>query len=353
MIGIGSSTRLQAFLESTSAWGTRVITTGSAIEPDDINVDIDQGFIESKALYGGLSARALYQMGIKYTGRASGEFRYESLMKVLAAVMGTTPTTSGSAGAGYTHVYTVGKTSQGGLQSLCFELDEGGVYKSSGDCSLVSGVVIPRARFHVAAGQGDDAILRWETDLIAKDKVPQTTAQFTGGVTAALVQPVLYHTGVSAQLKDGTTVTAGSQNVTNIGVEISSPLADSRYVIAGPNGKNILQPLRNGRVMVEWSLEQEFQTWDQHDAAKAFTSGELKLQFDSGIVIPGASSNYLLTLNTTLAKCVAFSSRVGEWGIIKATSRWRAFHDPAGSPTNGPLILTLVNGKSGCAVLGA
>jgi hypothetical protein len=346
MPGLGHVTKAQIFLESTAAYGTRVTTTGSALEVNVVGVNIDQGVVASKALYNGLSARALYQMGIKWTGKISGEVRYEGLMKLIACAFGAVPSSSGSAGTGYTHVNTVQKLSGGGVQSICMEIDEAGVYDASGDCSLISGIVIPRLKFSVAAGQGDDAILMFEADVLAKDKAAATTASYTAGVPAALVVPVFYHQGVVADLKDGTADTPGSQNVTKLSVELTNPLAE-RYFIASANGKNIAQPLRNGQVSVFWDLTQEFQNFNQFKAAKAFTDGELKASF-LGDVIPAASGNYKLTLNSTKAKCIDYKNDIGEWGVIEATSRWQAYND-----TNGPLIATLINGKATASTLGA
>lgn len=348
--GFGHMVKANVFLEATGAYGTRVTTGGSAIEVNAQGINIDQGVVASKALYAGLSARALYQMGVKWAGRISGEVRYEGLGKLIAAAFGATPTTTGSSTLGYTHTHKVAKTAQGGMQSLCMELDEGGIYAAGGDCTLISGIVIPRFKISTTAGNGEDGIVMWEADVWAKDKTPATGASFTAVGVAAFTEPAFYHQGLDTDLKDGTATTPGTQQVTKISVEIVNPLAERYFIAQTGQGKNMAQPLRNARPDIFWELTQEFVDFSQFNAAKNFSDGELKVSFVSPTDIPSTSpaKKYKITLNTTKAKCLTYTNDTNEWGIVEANSRWQAYDD-----TNGPLVATLLNGKATAATAGA
>lgn len=353
-MGAGHLSKAQIFLESAAAWGTRVITTGTQIEFDDLGTNLDSPPIESRALYAGLSARALYQMGIKVAGSIAMEARYEGLAKIVAAMMGQLGTFTLTSVAVQTAVYHAGYTAQLGLPSLSLEVDEAGIYASGGDCSVVTGIVIPRARFTVNAGQGEDAMLRMALDILAKDKTPQTTAQYTAGVPAASQTPVFFFESEDANFSDGSGDAVAGVNVTGIEIEIVNALTDNRFHIA-PVSKNIKQPLRSNRVQVFWTIKKEFTSQALYLAQRNFTDGALKAKFLSGTNIPSSSpaTPYSIMFNTTKAKVVSEEHRENTFGIVEQTVRWQAYHDTAGSPANGPLIVTLGQSKASEAVLGA
>jgi hypothetical protein len=353
MIGLGHATKAQIFLESDAAWGTRVITTGSALELDDFALDADIGLVESRALYAGLSARALYQMGIKAAGSMALEARYEGMAKLLAMISGLRGAFVLSDTTVYTATFRVGKTAQGGVVAASLEVDEGGVYEASGDCAVATGLVVPRARFRINAGQGDDAMLRLECDLLAKDKVPQTTAQYTAGVPGASQTPVFFHESLDASFLDGTADAVAGVNVIGVEIEIVNPLTE-RYLIA-PVSKNMQQPLRNGRVQVNWTIRKEFTTWSAYNKAKAHTDAALKLKCQSPVSIAGSApdTKYSIEFSTTKAKALPPTHRINNWGIIEQTTRWRAYHDDTGTPDNGPLMIVVAQSKVSEDTLGA
>lgn len=353
--GVGHATVVQAFLEADATWGTRNTTGGTKLEVDSFKLDTQHGVARSKALYGGLSPRALYQMGVKAVGRMAGEVRYEGMAKILAAGLGERPTFAVSATSVDTGIFHIAKTAQVGKPSLSIEALEAGVVKASGDCIIGFGVLIPRLKFTVQGGLDDNAVLKYECDLLAKSKVPQSTAVFTASVPSPPISPVLFHESDSTLFLDGTG--DATPNVVSVELEIITPLKDDRLFVSS-GSKNIAQPLWNGQAQVIWRVRREFQSYSAWDAANTFADGNLRMIFKSPLTIPTSSPSTPYSIDFESKKCKMTgppSVDINEWGVIEESVEWEAYHDTTqvGGIDNGPLTITIKQTKDTLVTAGS
>lgn len=323
---LGHMARAQIAMETPAAWGTRVITNMTAIEADDINLSLDMGTLKSRVFHNKLGPRAIYQMGMKAVGSLGAEWRYEGMLKLLASMMGKLGTFVLTNTAVQTATYTIGKTAQGSLPSLSLELDEGGIYASGGDCALGLGILIPRVKFSINAGVGEDAILRIEADLLGKDKQYPTSAQFTAGVQAAAQLPIFFSDSLDASYLGNES--AATANVTGFDIEIIKPLKERYFIV--PASKNMAQPLWDDQVSVIWTIRKEFVSTSPFDASRAFTDVPLRFKFQSATSIPSSSpdTKYSLEFSSPKAKLMPVQDpRVNEFGVLEQTLTFEAYED--------------------------
>jgi hypothetical protein len=346
-VGVGHVTKTNVFMEVDAAWGTRVATGGTQIECDTVGINLDQGSLESKALYGGLSPRYISQLGNKATGRMSGEFRIEGMSKILALITGERPTYANTLVTVDTGIYHIAKTAQISKPAVSLEYVEAGVVKASGDCALVLGLIATRGKFSLAGSMGDDAVLRWEVDVVGKSKTPQTTAQLTAigaNLAAAHVSPFNFGDSLSASFLDG----ADNTGVTGVEIEINTPMKTDRFHISA-GSRQMQQPLWNGQASVLWTVRREFSTYANLDAAQNWTDGNLKMKLAQGVIAGSTGSiPYSVTFETKLAKVIGPPDvNVNDFGVIEEVTRWKAYHDTTqvGGIENGPLLITIQQTK--------
>jgi len=261
---IGHKSYLQIGKEST--YGTGVAATGPKLEVISADISPQIGVIDDPSLYSAVARRGIYQGGLLYGGRFSVRANYEGMLRLLEGVL---PGAS-KVGPTETTVYTYTFKEATTLNSYTFELIEGDIATTK--CQDIYGVMFTGMTIKGTAGQGPDAMVQCDFEVIAKDKSDTQTP--TGALSFPTVYPVLFHQATTVD--DGTADPAASVRIRSFEVSFKNALSDDRYYLGSAN---IDQPLRNDFVSCEWKFTQEFQTMTLFQAAKAFTTGSPKILF--------------------------------------------------------------------------
>jgi len=298
-----------------TTYGTYIAPTAK-LEVFNFEATPEIGVIQDPSLYSQPSRRGLYQGGQFWRVRFTVRGNFDGCLELFRAVFGTYSNTLVDTPA-RDHFFKEGAN----LNSYSPEAIVGDV--TTGKCFRVLGLKLTGVRVRGTAGLGNDAMLQFEFNGLAKDVQSNQTP--TGALTFPAVLPILYHYSGNATgiVDDGTADTGVSLRVRSFEVSLEQPHTEDRSYL---QSINIDEPMRSDFLVARWRLTQEFTTYTQFDAAKAFTVGSPKLVFAHPTTI-GSTSKREFELRSNQANLVEYSNPVEGYGVILSTATWEAFFD--------------------------
>lgn len=380
--GLGNKSFVQVGLELTPNVPVAATTRYELISCDMAPVI---GVIEDQSLYNGVSQRAFYQGGQLFKGKLVMRCNLDGYLELYRGSFGGyTRTVVG----GETIVFdSVFKEAQS-LNSYTFEISKGDM--PTGKCEQYAGCKISTLMIKGTAGTGNDAMLTVEVGILGRSVSLSATptgsltapalfpvlyhqgitmddATADGGPVTISVASVTISTGTTATRGAGSYITDGvragmlvsgagcpygttvltvnsatvvtlSQACTNatitmtfnsivrlrsFEVNLDNKLLEDRYFLSALNPD---EPLRGDFLDVTWKLTQEFNSIQAYTQAKAFTAGSPQLIFQLPGTI-GVGSKREFELRSGSVNCTDFGNPVQGYGVIIATSTWRAFQD--------------------------
>jgi hypothetical protein len=320
MSGLGHLSYIQTGPKETT-YGTPVAPT-KKIEIEKWDFEPQIGEIPDSSLYGGQSRRAIHQGLIFYQGSFITRANYEGHLEFFRAALGTYSNSLVETGV-RDHVFLSDGAGSAKLNSYSPEVVAGDI--PVGKCFRALGLKHAGLTIRVTAGQGDDAMVKFEWPTIGRDYESDLTP--TGSLVFPSVLPVRYHDTKNAGgvVDDGTGDTAANVRIRSAEIVLAAPHTGEERAYLG--SQLIDEPLRSDFLDVTWKLTQEFKTKTQFEAAKAFTTGSPRLVFQDPTTI-GVSSKREFEVRSGSAKLVGWSAPVEGYGIIISTATWRAFYDP-------------------------
>jgi hypothetical protein len=317
--GLGRDSWFQMGKETT--YGTYATPTGSRLEIISEGLEPDIGVIDDPSLYAGVSRRGIYEGGKLYRGPLVFRGTFEGQLEILRGIFGTYSNVLVETGV-RDHTFKEGGT----LASYSFDLNKGNI-PATQVFRVLGAKFVPSTTFRIGAGQGVEAMLQVESQILAKDML---AGQAIGAsLTFPSVLPILFHSDqqAGAIMDDGTADAVGVVRVRNVEVTYNQPHADDRFYMLS---KNIDEPLRDDFAVAEWRIQQEFQTKTQFDLARTWAasgaepSPKLIIQHPTTI---GAASKREFEIRSNKCQIVGYSNPVAGPGVIIATVTYRAFHD--------------------------
>jgi len=324
-IGEGRKSYIQFGLEST--WGTGVPAT-NRLEVISMDVGPDQGVILDPSLNNSVGRRGVFQGGIVYRGTFLVRLNYQGMLKLFKALFGVTWTpTLVEAATSWDHIIH-DQLAQLGVHSLTIEMVEGDI--ATGLCQRLLGAVITSLTVRVVAGQGQDAMLQAEFEVLAKDK--ETGQTPTGALSAPAVLPALFHHALT--IDDG--VTTSGNNVRSVEVRYEAPHAADRFYLGS---KNPAEFIRDDFVKATYKFSQDFQVVTPLTNLKAFTNASPQLVFRGGAL---GANFYEFEMKSEKAQVTRASTPVAGYGVISMETTIEAYHDG----TLGTFYTRFRNGES-------
>ena len=326
-IGQGYKSYIQFGLETT--WGTGVAAT-ERLEVISMDVAPDMGLILDPSLNNSVGRRGLFQGGIIYRGNIVVRANYDgrAVLRLLKAMFGVAGTTTlVETAISWDNVFH-DAMSQLTIQSLTIEMIEGDI--DTGKCQRLLGAIPISWTTRVTAGQGQDAMVQWEFEFLAKDK--ETNQTPTASLTAPAVLPVLFHHGQT--MDDG--VTTSGLKIRTFELRYEAPHNADRFYLGS---KNPDEPVRDDFLKASYRFTQAFQTRTTLDALKAFTNASPQIMFRGGAL---GANFYEFEVKSDKAQVARVSHPVAGYGIIMMDHTVEAYHDG----TNGTLYTRLRNGQS-------
>jgi len=306
--GLGFLSYVQIGLES--AFGAAVAAT-RRFDVIDFEIEPVIGEIQDDTLTGQLSESVSYQGPLfwKFNFTLRGDYAGNNM--IWDGLFGTS--TFGSVGGAttgtnpYVHVFT----EKSYLNSHSIEFIEGNI--PTGKCTRLYGAKFTGFDLTVQAadGPGGKAILK------VRGLAKSQTLDFTP--TAALAVPTsnaaLFYE--IATMDDGTADSATDVRVRSLTVTMNNKASEGRFYMTS---LYFDEPIRDGKLEVQWVIESEYKTKTLAAAAAAYPSGSPKVVF-------GSSASKRLTLETGTAKIVGHPRAVKGPGIITHTTTWKGFYN--------------------------
>ena len=325
-IGLGRKSFIQFGLETV--WGTAVAAT-NRLEVISMSIDPDQGLILDPSLNDSVGRRGLFQGGIVYRGNFLVRLNYQGMLKLFKAMFGVTWTpTLVEAATSWDHIVH-DALAQLTVKSLTIEMIEGDV--DTGKCQRLLGAILTSMTVRVTAGQGTDAMLQAEFEVLAKDK--ETNQTPTVSLSAPAVLPALFH-HATVTVDDGVTTTG--LFVRSLEVKYEAPHAADRFYLGS---KNPAEPLRDDFVKATYTFSQDFQTRLALDALKAFTNASPQIIFRGNAL---GANFYEFEMKSDKGQVSRVSHPVSGYGRIFMETTIEAYHDG----TNGTFYTRFRNGES-------
>ena len=325
-IGQGFKSYMQFGLESV--WGTGVAATNK-LEIISADVNPDMGVILDPSLNNSVGRRGLYQGGIVYRGTIVLRCNYVGLSRIMKSLFGVAGvSTNVEVAISWDNVFHDGQ-SQLTVQSLTIELIEGDIL--TGKCQRLLGAIFQSCTIRGTAGQGQDAMLQVELEVVAKDKVVNFTP--TAALTFPAVAPVLTKQGL---LEDDGVTTSGLI-MQSFEVQYRAPHADDRFFIGSANPAEFI---RSDFVGATWRFTQDLQTDDALEALQQFTSATPDLVFRG----PALGANfYEFEIQSLAGQITRAAHVVAGYGVVRLESTVEAFHHA----TNGTFYVRFRNNENG------
>lgn len=331
-VGLGHKSFMQIGRES--AYGTQTAAT-HRMEIMSETVDLVPGFALDASLNDQRERRGVYPAGTFWRGTIRCRMNYLGLGQLLDAVFGTDTfgdlgcTEGGSGPDAYTHEFTVLPV----LNSYTIELIEGGIPDAT-KCVRLLGAKFRSITLHVEAAQSEAGMMTAEFEVIAKSKDDNSGAgyAYTGALTAAALEPVLFHHATT--IDDGVNTTGIVAR--SYEIRMQQPTTEADRLSLGSTV--IAEPIPSDFMTVTWRIEEDFQDYDLLDAAIAGTSGSPEL------VLTNASS-HILTIRSSEAIITSHTNPINDYGIIRSTVEWQAWRSST-NPDSSGLYLGLTNSES-------
>lgn len=325
-IGQGYKSYIQFGLEAT--WGTGVPAT-NRLEIISMDINPDMGLIMDPSLNNSVGRRGLFQGGIVYRGTIVIRCNFLGLSRIFKALFGVDGTsTLVETAVSWDNVFHDAMT-QLTVQSLTIEMIEGDIL--TGKCQRLLGAIINGCTIRGTAGQGQDAMLQVELEILAKDKVVNFTP--TAALTAPAVNPVMTKHGFTVD--DG--VTASGIIMQSFELAYKAPHADDRFFIGSLNPAEFI---RSDFVGATWRFTQDLQTDDALEALQAFTAASPQLLFRGGAL---GANFYEFEVKSDAAQVAKTSHVVAGYGVVRLESTVEAYHHA----TNGTLYVRIRNSENG------
>lgn len=325
-IGQGYKSYIQFGLESV--WGTPVAAT-NRLEVISMDVNPDMGLIMDPSLNNSVGRRGLFQGGIVYRGTILIRCNFQGLSRIIKALMGVAGTSTVVEGAVSWDQVFHDAQAQLTVQSLTVEMIEGDI--ETGKCQRLAGAIINGMTVRGVAGQGQDAMLQLELEIIAKDKVVNFTP--TGALSAPTVNPVLTKYGLTVD--DG--VTTSGLIMRSFELAYRAPHSDDRFYLGAPNPAEFI---RSDFVGATWRFTQDLQTDDALAALQAFTAASPQLIFRGAAL---GANFYEFEIRSDAAQVARAAHVVAGYGVVRLESTVEAYHHA----TNGTLYLRFRNNENG------
>lgn len=300
----------QTDYDTAAAATTRLELIREAIEPV-------RGTIPDPSLYNARSRRGIYPGSFKARGPVVLRANYEGLEEIFRAVFGDdgySATLVGGETIVRDHEFIEGNP----LNPLTMQFIKGEAGATTSR-RLVGG--IPASiRVSGAAGDGQEAMVRVELQMVGKDLEPG--AALTGSLSFPPVLPVL----MNEQL---ITVDNG---VVDTGVHLRSfeflldNILDENRNYGGSS--NVLEPIPNDFMNVTMRMELEFDTEDLFEACRDAAAGSPRLVWQHPTTI-GVGSKREFELRCGSAILPTYSDPTEGVGVMISTATWEAWHDTA------------------------
>ena len=311
-IGEGRKSYIQFGQEA--AWGTGVAAT-DRLEVISIDVGPEQGIILDPSLNNSVGRRGVFQGGTLYRGTFVVRMNYSGLEKLFSCLLGVAGTsTIDGAGPAYDHLLHDGMA-QETVKSLTIELIEGDI--EPGLCQRLLGCTFTSCTIRGTAGQGQDAMLTAEFEVLAKDKVVGFTP--TGALVAPAVNPILFHHGTT--MDNG--VVASNLLMRTIEVRYEAPHASDLFFFGS---RNPAEFIRDDFVKATYRFTEALQTTDVLEALQQFTNATPRMLFTAGTLAP--SGTYEFEIKSEKGTVSRASHPVSGYGTIYLESTVEAYHDP-------------------------
>jgi tail tube protein len=324
-IGEGRKSYIQFGLEST--WGTGVAAT-NRLEVISMDVAPDQGIILDPSLNNSVGRRGLFQGGRVYRGTFLVRLTYQGMLKLFKALFGVTWTPTVVEGAvSWDHIIH-DQLAQLTVHSLTIEMIEGDI--GTGLCQRLLGTVITSLTVRAVAGQGQDAMLQAEFEVLAKEK--ETGATPTGALSFPSILPALYHHALT--IDDG--VNVSGNNVRSIEVRYEAPHAADRFYLGTVNPAEFI---RDDFVKATYKFSQDFQNITALANLKSFANASPQLIFRGGAL---GANFYEFEMKSDKAVVARQSTPVAGYGVITMETTIEAYHDA----TLGTFYCRFRNGES-------
>lgn len=324
-IGEGRKSYIQFGLEST--WGTPVTVT-NRLEVISMDVAPDQGIIEDPSLNNSVGRRGLYQGGRLVRGTFLFRMNFTGMLKLMKSLFGVnwTPTLV-EAATSWDHIIH-DQLAQLSVNSLTIEMIEGDI--DVGKCQRLSGALFSSFTVRTVAGQGVDAMLQGEFEVLAKDI--ETNITPSASPAAPTVLPIKFDHALT--IDDG--VTTSGLNVRSFEVRYETPRDTERFYLGSLNPAEFI---RSEFVKATYRFSQDFQTRTAIDNLKAFTNASPQLLFRG----PALGANfYEFEVKSDKAQVTRAARPISGYGRIFLETTIQSYHDT----TNGTFYMRFRNGES-------
>jgi len=320
--GLGRDAYAQMGKETTYA---TYATPTSKLEIISEGIEPDIGAIDDPSLHSGVSLRGLFEGGKLYRGPIVYRATFEGILELLRGIFGGYTSALVETGV-RDHTFKEAAS----LFSYSIDLAKGNI--PAGKVFRILGAkYVPGTIFRVTAGQGNDAMLQIEANVLAKDKLSNQNA----GASLAFppVLPILFHSNeqAGAVMDDGTADAIGSVRVRSVEVSLEQEHSEDRWFMLS---KNIDEPLRINHLRCRWRITQEFTTQTQFDLARTWAASGAepspRIVFQHPTTI-GAASKREFELRSNKCQIVGYSNPVAGPGIIISTVTYAAFLDATDS----------------------
>lgn len=303
--------------EDEVTYGTEVGTSKEYLRIRDESMKLDVVPTE----FPGMSEQVvqIYNSRDVVGGTISPELHYVGWGRLLRHIMGgyvyqvDTPV----AGAN-THTFTMADALPTG-----FTLEDCKGDIPTNDVFAYKGCKVNQAAF---AMEQDD-LLRCVMTLIGQSETPDV-ARF-GAPSYPSYVPILWHnTGRVTQ----PTIAGSALDLKGFSLTINNNLTDDRFLL----GKQIKEPIRKGRRVVEGSVTAEFENLTHYNKYKDGTTGTLTIPIESEQIITGATI-YSMTINATGCHLTGETPVVADDGPMDQTLNFKLFASAS------ELTITIVN----------
>lgn len=321
-IGQGYKSYIQIGTEAV--WGTGVAAT-KRYEIISMDVNPEQGTILDPSLNNSVGRRGVFQGGIVYRGNIVMRMNYRGMPFIFKHILGVAGTSTLVAGSTYDHVLHDAQTQLSPNRSMTIEMIEGDIM--TGKCQRLLGAVVEAATIRGTAGQGSDAMLQVELELVAKDKVVNFTP--TGALVAPAVDPVMTKQGFTVD--DGVTVSGNLMR--SFEINYRCPNDAERFFVGSLNPAEFV---RDDFVGATWRFTQDLQTDDVLEALQQFTPTTPDLLFRGG----ASGANFFeFEVKSDASQLSRASHIVGGYGVVRLESAIESYHHA----TNGTMYIRFRN----------
>lgn len=326
-IGQGFKSYIQFGTEAV--WGTAVAAT-NRLEIISMDVSPEMGVILDPSLNNSVGRRGVFQGGIVYRGNIVMRANYQGMSRIFKHVLGVAGTSTVVEGSvSWDNVFHDAQAQLTPNRSMTIEMIEGDI--ETGKAQRLVGAVVESCTIRGTAGQGSDAMLQIELEVVAKDKVVNFTP--TGALSAPAVNPVMTKQGFTVD--DG--VTTSGLFVRSFELAYRAPTDAERFYLGSVNPAEFV---RDDFVGATWRFTQDLQTDDALAALQAFTPASPQLIFRGGTL---GANFFEFEIRSDAAQVARASHVVAGYGVVRLESSIESYHHA----TNGTLYVRFRNGENG------